>query len=141
MTATSGGVPKVTKQERIELRDLVLNALDEQRCMNEDYDPGSGQWASPLFHTVRTVKGVLNDKGLDGMDSWELIRSLVPLEPILDASATLHGYCPATEDDAAAEWASAWDKIRYLPGESILDAALRQAASDPVAPPRDRGSG
>jgi hypothetical protein len=131
----------VTKQERIELRDLVLNALNEQRCKNEDYDPASDHWASPLWHAIRTVKGVLDYQGLDGMESWELIRSLVPLDAILDASATLHGCCPETEDDAAAEWASAWDKIRYLPGETILDAALRQADLDPVVPPRYRGDG
>jgi hypothetical protein len=49
--------------------------------------------------------------------------------------------CLENEEDVAAAWASAWDKIRYLPGETLLDAALREADDNPVAPPRDRSQG
>ena len=47
----------------------------------------------------------------------------------------------ADEEDVAAAWASAWDRIRYLPGETLLDAALRDADNSPVVPPCERTPG
>ena len=121
------------RQESAKLRDCIMSALQEYIEPQED---ASGRWWSPLWHVVRSCKGHRSLRSLDGMGSWSLVRRLVPIHHFLRADSRL-----SSEDDVAAAWIGAWDKIRYLPGETELALELREADESPVLPPRDRGSG
>jgi len=116
-----------------ELQQLILAALDDYI---EPEDHSGTDWWSPLWQVVRTCKAHPLLQDLDGFESWSVVRRLVPLDRFLRADSRLDG-----EEDVAASWATAWDKIRYLPGEKLLDAALREAEANPVMPPRERTPG
>lgn len=116
-----------------ELRQIVLKALEEY--VEPESTDGTG-WHSPLWQVVRTVKGAFEWKNVDGLKSWRTVSSVVEVENFIEADSRLFD-----EEDAAAAWANAWDKVRFLPGETLLDAALREADANPVVPPRDRGKG
>lgn len=119
-----------------ELCQLIREALDAYREPDEQTMKRGREWWSPLWQVVRAVKGYCRDMGLDGFDSWRQVRTLVGVKRFIDADSRL-----LCEEDAAAAWADAWEKVRYLPGESLLEAALRGANANPVSPPRDRGPG
>jgi hypothetical protein len=114
--------------------------LDKQELRNVECLPGDQPWHSPLWDAVRIIKGALHDLVEDGEEAWQWVRSVVPVERFLDVAGAANCDCPETEDEVQAEFVNSWDKIQYLPGEMLLDVALREAGEYPVVPPRDRGS-
>lgn len=93
-------------------------------------------WWSPLWHVVREAKAHPLLRNLDGIKSWNLVQQAVEIEAFMDADSRLSG-----EEDVAVAWARGWDKVFYLPDETLLDVALREANENPVAPPRERTKG
>jgi len=117
------------------LRDLILDALREY--VEPAHDPAlthGNDWWSPLWQVVRAAKSHHRLRDLDGYGAWRIVRRAVNVEDLQSADSRL-----ADEADVATAWADAHDRIRYLPGETLLERALEFANAYPVAGPRDRG--
>jgi hypothetical protein len=127
---------QLERELRAQIEDLRSFLLTELENYLEPTSFEAGAWWSPLWHVVRASKVHPSLQERDGFESWRAVRNIVPLKFFLEADSRL-----ADEEDVAAAWASAWDRIRYLPGETLLDAALRDADNSPVVPPCERTPG
>ena len=116
-----------------DLGRLILRGLATYR---EPDDTSGADWWSPLWQVVRTCRDHALLRDCDGEQAWRVVRSLVPPDAWLTADSRLGNI-----EDVGAAWASAHDKVRFLPGETMLDTALSHAEANPVVPPRDRGEG
>ena len=111
-----------------DLCSLILRGLATYR---EPDDTSGTDWWSPLWQLVRACRGHPLLRDCDGEQAWRIVRSPVPPDAWLTADSRLGNI-----EDVAAAWASAHDKVRFLPGETMLDTALSHAEANPVVPPR-----
>lgn len=126
-------------KQRADLREYVLDELAnyQEPSVSELTDPSTGSgWYSPLWQVVRETKAHPLLRDLDGYQAWSIVSRLVDIEEFLCADSRL-----GSAEDVAAAWADAHDRIRYLPGETRLDLAVREADSYSIALPRERGGG
>ncbi len=116
-----------------ELSRFIYKALESY----SEPELGAGEpWWSPLWHVVRQSKAHPLLQNLDGIESWNLVQQAVEIKAFMEADSRLLG-----EEDVAVAWARGWDKVFYLPDETLLDVALREANENPAAPPRERTKG
>ena len=94
-----------------DLGRLILRGLATYR---EPDDTSGADWWSPLWQVVRTCRDHALLRDCDGEQAWRVVRSLVPPDAWLTADSRLGNI-----EDVAAAWASAHDKVRFLPGETM----------------------
>jgi len=128
------GVLTSERAELADLRDLILEAVGGYAEPESDCRTDGLGWHSPLWQVVRAAKSHPLLRNLDGYQAWRIVSRVMDVDELLEADSRL-----ADETDVATAWADAHDRIRYLPGQTLLERALEFANANPVAGPRDRG--
>jgi hypothetical protein len=118
--------------------DVYLGKAVEEFGRWEEEGRNGGDWQSPLFYFVRLVKA---HPALAQESAKEAFRKIEKnMEKWVTKGAPLpraqmwERWLDISRDDAQAEFLSAWDKVRYLPGYAPLDNAIEQARRYPLAP-------
>jgi len=124
----------------LDLWDFLVGAVEEARRFNALRKIYGGPWQSTLWQLVRLLKGRYPD-GATGAAVFREVEAVMlkwaeawPREGWPDVWRRWLGVGRA---DAQAEVLSAWDKVRYAPGESPLEAAFTLAAHRPLELPAE----
>jgi hypothetical protein len=94
-------------------------------------------WRSPLFEFVRVVKAHPDVRGLTAAKAMRAVgavfKSWAGRKPAEQRKADdWEFWLGEPRDDAQAEFLAVWDKVRFLPGDSPLEAAAAAAENTPL---------
>jgi len=120
---------KITSRTKSALREVMERAVDDYE-QSDDYQ----KWSSLVFVVARQMRGHPVLSKCDGWTAWSVVQQIVDWEDLAEDECV-------TEEDVAVAYASAHDAVKFLPGETLLSAAAREAEQQPLTPPQPRSKG
>jgi hypothetical protein len=118
--------------------EYLARAIDEwRRVLGEGLLPAWQAEVSPLFHFCRLVKAHPDMEAVTARQALKRVEQVLRgwrggIPEGRKGMGDWEAWFGVAREDAQVEILDAWDKVRYLPGQTPLDNALRSARECPL---------